>query len=210
MEHLDSYWYYRHRHIPCLCRAMCYRFSRVRLCATPWTVAHQAPPSLGFSRQEHWSGLSFPSLMHESEKWKWSCSVGSDPQRPHRLQPSRLLHPWDFPGKSTGVGCHCLLQEHVRWLYLLGIKIAKRNINNLRYADGNHSKGIKWRRIKTPLDEGERGEWKCWLETQHPKKPMLMVSSPITSWKIKGEKVEAVTDFIFLGSKILVGGGWWN
>ena len=34
----------------------------------------------------------------------------SDPQRPHGLQPSRLLHPWDFPGKSTGVGCHCLLR----------------------------------------------------------------------------------------------------
>ena len=36
-------------------------FSHVRLCATPWTAAHQAPPSLGFSRQEHWSGLPFPS-----------------------------------------------------------------------------------------------------------------------------------------------------
>ena len=36
---------------------------------------HQAPPSLGFSRQEHWSGLPFPSPMHESEKWKWSRSV---------------------------------------------------------------------------------------------------------------------------------------
>ena len=44
------------------------RFSRVRLCATPETAAHQASPSLGFSRQEHWSGLPFPSLMHESEK----------------------------------------------------------------------------------------------------------------------------------------------
>ena len=42
-------------------------FSRVRLCATPETAAHQAPPSLGFSRQEHWSGLPFPSPMHESE-----------------------------------------------------------------------------------------------------------------------------------------------
>ena len=50
-------------------------FSRVRLCATPQTAAHQAPPSLGFSRQEHWSGLPFPSPMHESEKWKWSRSV---------------------------------------------------------------------------------------------------------------------------------------
>ena len=44
------------------------RFSRVRLCATPETAAHQAPPSLGFSRQEHWSGLPFPSPVHESEK----------------------------------------------------------------------------------------------------------------------------------------------
>ena len=43
------------------------RFSRVRLCATPGTAAHQAPPSLGFSRQEFWSGLPFPPPMHESE-----------------------------------------------------------------------------------------------------------------------------------------------
>ena len=43
-------------------------FSRVRLCAAPQTAAHQAPPSLGFSRQEYWSGLPFPSPMHESEK----------------------------------------------------------------------------------------------------------------------------------------------
>ena len=43
-------------------------FSHVRLCATPQTAAHQAPPSLGFSRQEHWSGLPFPSPMQESEK----------------------------------------------------------------------------------------------------------------------------------------------
>ena len=87
-------------------------FSRVWLSATPQMAAHQAPPSLGFSRQEHWSGLSFPSPMHESEKWKWSRSVMSDPQQPHGLQPSRLLHPWDFPGKSTGVGCHCLLRTN--------------------------------------------------------------------------------------------------
>ena len=38
------------------------RFSRVRLCATPEKAAHQAPPFLGFSRQEYWSGLPFPSL----------------------------------------------------------------------------------------------------------------------------------------------------
>ena len=84
-------------------------FSRVRLCATPETATHQAPLSLGSSRQEHRSGLPFPSPMHENEKWKWSRSVMSDSLRPHGLQPSRLLRPWDFPGKSTGVGCHCLL-----------------------------------------------------------------------------------------------------
>ena len=87
------------------------RFSCVQLCATPEMAANQAPPSLGFSRQEHWSGLPFPSPMHESGKWKWSCSVVSDSERPHRLQPTRLLCPWDFPGKSTGVGCHCLLRK---------------------------------------------------------------------------------------------------
>ena len=52
-------------------------FSRVWLCATPETAAHQAPLSLGFSRQDHWSGLPFPSPMHESEKWKWSRSIVS-------------------------------------------------------------------------------------------------------------------------------------
>ena len=76
----------------------------------PIDGSHQAPPSLGFSRQKHWSGLPFPSPMHESGKWKWSCSVVSDSSWPHGLQPTRLLRPWDSPGKSTGVGCHCLLQ----------------------------------------------------------------------------------------------------
>ena len=47
----------------------------------------------------------------KSEKWKWSCSVVSNSSRPHGLQPPRLLCPWDFPGKSTGVGCHHLLQR---------------------------------------------------------------------------------------------------
>ena len=88
------------------------RFSHVRLCATPWTAAHQASPSMGLSRQEHWSGLPFPSPMHESGKWKWSHSVVSDPQQTHGLQPIRLLHPRDFPDNITGVGCHCLLPKY--------------------------------------------------------------------------------------------------
>ena len=82
------------------------RFSHVWLCnsrdsAIPETAAHQALPSLGFSRQEHWSGLPFPSPIHESEKWKWSCSVVSDSSQLHGLQPTRLLRSLDFPSKST-------------------------------------------------------------------------------------------------------------
>ena len=53
-------------------------FSHSRLCATPWTAAHQAPLSLGFSRQGHWSGLPFPSPMHESEVAQ-PCLTHSDP-----------------------------------------------------------------------------------------------------------------------------------
>ena len=86
-------------------------FSHVQLCVTPQMAAHQAPPSLGFSRQEHWSWLPFPSPMHESERWKWSRSFVSNSSWPHGLQPTRLLHPCDSPGKSTGVGCHCLLRQ---------------------------------------------------------------------------------------------------
>ena len=53
-----------------------------------------------------WVAISFSSAW----KWEGSHSVGSDSSRPHGLQPTRLLCPWDFPGKSTGVGCHCLLR----------------------------------------------------------------------------------------------------
>ena len=79
-------------------------------CPTLCDPIDRSPLSLGFSRQEPWSGLPLPSPMHESEKRKWSRSVVSDPQRPSGLQPTRLLRPWDFPGKSIGLGCHCLLR----------------------------------------------------------------------------------------------------
>ena len=45
-----------------------------------------------------------------------------------------------------------------------GIKIARRNINNLRYAESAYPYDRKWRRTKEPLDESERGEWKSWLK----------------------------------------------
>ena len=99
--------------------------SRVWLFATPWTVVYQAPLSMEFSRQEYWSGLPFPSPVHESEKWKWSRSAVSDPQQPHGPQLSRLLRPWDFPGKSTGVGCHCLLRSLHYYSVITGSYLSK-------------------------------------------------------------------------------------
>ena len=68
-------------------------------------------PVPGILQARTLDGLPFPSPMHESEKWKGSHSVVSDSSRPHGLQPTRLLHPRDFPGESTGMECHCLLQR---------------------------------------------------------------------------------------------------
>ena len=61
-------------------------------------------PGILQARTLEWVAISF------SNAWKWSHSVMSDSSRPHGLQPTRFLCPWDFPGKSTGVGCHCLLR----------------------------------------------------------------------------------------------------
>ena len=50
-------------------------------------------------------------FLHIIKNSKWSCSVMSNSLRPHGLYPTRLLHPWDFPGKNSGVGCHFLLHR---------------------------------------------------------------------------------------------------
>ena len=56
------------------------------------------------ARVPEWGAKAFSKTTYSVQ---FSCSVVSDSSRPHGLQPTRLLHPWDFPGKSTGVGCHC-------------------------------------------------------------------------------------------------------
>ena len=81
-------------------------------CPTLWDPTDGSPPGSPIPgilqvRTLEWVAISFSNAW----KWKWSRSVVSDPQRPHVLQSSRLLCPWDFPGKSTGVGCHCLLRS---------------------------------------------------------------------------------------------------
>ena len=86
-----------------------------------------------------------------------------------------------------------------------GIKIAGRNINNLRYADDIILMADNEEELKSLLMrvKGESEKTGLKLNTQKTK---IMASGPITSWQLEGAKVEAVTDFIFLGSKITVDG----
>ena len=72
-----------------------------------------------------------------------------------------------------------------------GIKIARRNAGNLRYADDTN--GRKWRGTKEPLDEGERGEWKSWIKAQHSKNEDHGIWSHHFMAK-DGETVETMTD----------------
>ena len=86
-----------------------------------------------------------------------------------------------------------------------GIKIARRNINNLRYADDTTLMAESEEELKSFLikvkEEGEKAGLKLNIQ-----KIKVMASGPITSWEIDGETVEIVTDFMFLGSKITADG----
>ena len=88
-----------------------------------------------------------------------------------------------------------------------GIKIARRNINNLRYADDTTLYGRKWWRTKEPLDESERRVEKVGLKL-NIQKTKNMATGPITSWQIDGETVETVADLILGGSKITADGDY--
>ena len=87
-----------------------------------------------------------------------------------------------------------------------GIKIAKRNINNLRYADDTTLRAESKKELKSLLmrvkEESEKDGLKLKIQ-----KTKILASSPITSWQIAGETVETVADFVFLGSKITADGG---
>ena len=82
-----------------------------------------------------------------------------------------------------------------------GIKIARGNINNLRYADDTTLMAESEEELKSPLMKVKEESEKVGLEL-NVQKTKIMASGPITSWQIDGETVETVTDFIFLGSKI--------
>ena len=86
-----------------------------------------------------------------------------------------------------------------------GIKIAGRNINNLRYADDTTLMAERKEELKSLLmkvkEESEKASLKLSIQKRH-----IMASSPITSWQINGETMETLTDFLFLGSQITADG----
>ena len=90
-----------------------------------WRIPRMEEPgrlqSMGSQRVGHdWAtSLSLSSV-------QFSCSVLSDSSRPHGPQPTRLLCPWDFPGKSTGVGCHHLL-------LIIGIRVLQLTISTTKF-----------------------------------------------------------------------------
>ena len=85
------------------------------------------------------------------------------------------------------------------------IKIAGRNINNLRYADDTTLMAESEEELKSLLMKGKEESEKVDLKL-NIQKTKIMASDPITSWQIDGETMETVTDFIFLGSKITANG----
>ena len=105
-------------------------------------AAHQAPPPLGFSRQEHWSGLPLPSPMHESEKWKWSRSAVSDSFWPRGLQctgssvhgifQARVLE-WGAIGFSDMFYYYILILTYFRTSKEVGLKLDPPQRSKFKY-----------------------------------------------------------------------------
>ena len=91
--------------------------------------------------------------------------------------------------------------ETLDWKKQAGIKIAGRNINNLRYADDTTLMAKSEEELKSLLMKVKEESEKVGLRL-NIQKTMIMASSPITSWEIDGETVETASDFIFWGSKI--------
>ena len=123
---------------------------------------------------------------------------------------------WFQIGKTVHQGCTlspCLFNFYAEYIMRnaglddlqAGIKTAGRNINNLRYADDTTLMAENQEELKSLLlkvkEENEKAGLKLNIQ-----KTKIMTSSPNTSWQEDGEKVEAVTDFLFLGSKITADG----
>ena len=107
-----------------------------------------------------------------------------------------ILSPWFFNLYAEYIMRNAGLEETQA-----GIKIARRNINNLRHADDTTLMAESEEELKSLLMKEKEESEKAGLKL-NIQKPKVMASSPITSWQIDGETVETVSDFIFWGSKI--------
>ena len=123
---------------------------------------------------------------------------------------------WFQIGKGVCQGCilpPCLFNLHAEYIMRKAglheaqarIKIARRNINNLRYADNTTLMAESEEELKSLLMKVKEESEKVGLKL-NIQKTKIMASGPITSWQIDGETVETVTDFIFLSSKITADG----
>ena len=124
---------------------------------------------------------------------------------------------WFQIGKGVRQGCilsPCLFNLHAEYIMRnagleeaqAGIKIARRNINDLRYAADTTLMEESKEELKNSWSKWKR-RVKSWLKL-NIEKTQIMASGPITSWQIDGETMETVPDFIFLGSKITADGDW--
>ena len=123
---------------------------------------------------------------------------------------------WFQMGKRVRQGCilsPCLFDLYAEYIKRnagleeaqAGIKIAGRNVNNLRYADDTTLMAESEEELKSLLMKVKEESEKVDLKLNIPK-TKIMASGPISSWQIDGERVETVTDFIFLGYKITADG----
>ena len=92
-------------------------------------------------------------------------------------------------------------------VYISGIRVARRNINNIRYADDTNLLVENEEALKSLLMKVKEESEKLGLKF-NIQKTTIMASAPITSWQIDGERVETVRDFIFLGSKTTADGDY--
>ena len=159
--------------------------SRVQLFVTLQTIAYQALLSLRFSRQEYWSRLPFPSP--------------GDLPDPGIKPRSSTLQADALPSEPPEYTMRNARLDEVQ----AGIKIAGRNINNLRYADDTTfmAESEELKSLLMKVKESEKVSLKLNIQ-----KMEIMASGPITSWQIDGEIMETVTDFILGDSKISVDG----
>ena len=148
----------------------------------PMDCPYQAPPSIGFSRQEYWSGVPLPSPQEATV-------------RPKRGTTDRFQI-----GKGVGQGCilsPCLVNlyaQYIMWNARLdesqaGIKTAGRNINNLRHADDITLMAESEEELKSLSMKVKEESEKVGLKF-NIQKTKIMASGPITSWRIDGETME--------------------